>query len=380
MVIRYVVTSYCLTRGTMRITSKIHSWLTLLKSPNITFVDINGDTYDIGVDLQRMILTNMQPFYEAHNLEPNDSIFLHLEDATIIAEAVKATPGRSAGRNNKLRDAAAKQPPDPAPAEEDDKYISSPVPILQSHELPSALKSLFSQLGFVLESAPQPWIWRATIAGHFLKLGLYLTEKPLTNYILLRNQCPAHYVGIVSQEKIWEEEAENIRRARLVFISLEALEVMQDILAASTLGRTDFLALLKQGWITADALSVYTARKSLPREWQQISKIITLLTDIPPEQPFLFSEISTIAREVGIEPKTALEIVAFLSHPFMGVLTKLGSGEYMLPAQTVLNLTTVAEHLTNMAKVLASRPPSLPKIERVERIVVPNAPGKDNPW
>ena len=376
---RYVVTSYCLAQGTMRITPKIHSWLTPLKSPNIAFVDINGNTYDVGVDLQQMVLTNMRPFYEAHHLEPNDSVFLHLEDAIISAEAVKAAPRCGPGRNNQLRDTAAKQPPSPAPTQEGGRHIL-PAPIPRSLEPPPGLKGVFAQLGFALESAPQPWIWRATIAGHFLKLGLYVIEKPLTDYAPLRQQCPAHYVGVLSPEKIWEEQAEQIRQARLVFISLESLEVMREMLASTTLGRTDFLALLKQGWITLDALSVYSARRNLPRAWAQVSKIIALLTDIPPEQPFFFGEISARAREVGIETKTALEIVAFLSHPFMGVLTKLDNGEYMLPAQTVINLTAVAEHLKDIAKVLDSRLPSLPETERVERIVVSKPPGKDNLW
>ncbi|GEM86666.1 hypothetical protein [Meiothermus granaticius] len=364
---RYVLTSNCLTTGTMNLTLTLRNYLQ--GRDHVIFRDEDGDTYAAEVNWGRGRIEGLGAYYDKRRLSANETLLLHFEGEEIGLEAL--TP---AAKPAKPRRAPA-PPPEPAPepaegsrAEKPEKRVKvTPYPrevlfpqVPVSAEAP-AFSADLEALGLVRESGGPPWTFRAVLGRRTFSLALVrFGEMEARELLALRQSGRVHYAAIVAGESSRAEALSEVGSVRpsglgqggLAYVSPEALSRLVKLRSVFPLGALDLEKRLREGRLDLESIASLEAEISgVLAERGVFSAGLALLAELPPQQIFLLADLMPTARELGLEPDQLQGVLETLSTPPFLLLKRLSPGEFLMRQ----SVNQALEEWTEYAAVMERR-------------------------
>ncbi|WP_337871494.1 hypothetical protein [Meiothermus sp.] len=365
MTARYVLTSACLTSGTMNLTQSLRVFLQ--GRDKIVLRDEDGETYDACVNWQHNRLEGLAPYYAKRRLGVNDKIALHLEGGEIGLEAL--TPSAKPARPRSTESERPRpQPAEPLPEKPEKRVKVTPYPkeVIFPHKPATSEVPAFSAdlevLGFSRESSSAPWVFRAAMGRRTFHLALAkfgeMEAKELLSY---RQQGRVQYAAIVVGESSKAEALAEIATVRpsgllqvgLGYVSPEALQRLAKLRSAFPVGPLDIERLLREGRIDLEAIQgLENEISKVLHERGHFSAVLTLLADQRPQQVFLLADLMPMAREMNLEADHLQEVLQSLSSPPFLLLKRLSPGEFLMRQSVEQALADWAEYAQVMSRRL----------------------------
>ncbi len=365
MIARYVLTSACLTSGTMNLTQSLRVFLQ--GKDLIALRDEEGEIYDASVNWRQNRLEGLAPYYAKRRLGVNDKIALHLEAGEIGLEAL--TPSAKPARPRSTESERPRpQPAEPLTEKPEKRVKVTPYPkeVIFPHKPATSEVPAFSTdleaLGFSRESSSAPWVFRAAMGRRTFHLALAkfgeMEAKELLSY---RQQGRVQYAAIVAGESSKPEALAEIATVRpsgllqvgLGYVSPEALQRLAKLRGAFPVGPLDIERLLREGRIDFEAVQGLENEISrVLHERGHFSAVLTLLADQPPQQVFLLADLMPMAREMNLEADHLQEVLQSLSNPPFLLLKRLSPGEFLMRQSVDQALADWAEYAEVMVRRL----------------------------
>jgi hypothetical protein len=321
---RYVLTSLCLSTGTIFLTQTLRQHLR--GRDLIHLVDEDGETYEARIDWNSGRLLGLAPYYEKRRLGVNEAIEFFLEgEALHLQTLAQLAPRKSP------------PPPPPPPPPEPARVRVSPYPkeilypqVPPPAELPGFIKDL-EALGFTLEAGGPPWQLQASLGRRALSLALARWGELDPEALLeLRRQGRVRFAGVVLGESLYRSEPPKLP-AGLQVITSEALREMVKLRRYFPVGPLDLERLLKAPLVDLESVrSLEGELSGLLGERAAFSAILMLLAEMSPQKVFLFAELLPSALELGLDNATLTQALEVLSGPPFLLLQRLAPGEYLL--------------------------------------------------
>lgn len=363
MIARYVLTSTCLSSGTMNLTQSLRVFLQ--GKDRVVLRDEEGETYDVSVNWRQNRLEGLAPYYAKRRLGVNDRIILHFEGEEIGLEALAP-----AAKPAKVRfsEPERKTQPEAAPEKPEKRVKVTPYPkeVIFPHkpvasEVPSFVADL-EALGFSRESGSAPWVFRAAMGRRTFHLALAkFGEMEARELLAYRQQGRVQYAAVVAGESSKPEaltEIASVRPSGLVqvglgYVSPEALQRLAKLRGAFPLSPLDIERLLREGRIDLEAIQGLEREISgVLRERSHFSAVLTLLADQPSQQVFLLADLMPMAREMNLEADHLQNVLESLSNPPFLLLKRLSPGEFLMRQTVEQALADWVEYAEVMAQRL----------------------------
>lgn len=344
MIAHYVLTSACLSNGTMNITQSLRVFLQ--GKDGITLRDEEGEAYEGSLNWQQNRLEGLAPYYAKRRLGVNDKIALHLGAGEIGLEAL--TPLAKPARPRAVESERSKPQPAAEPqlekTEKRVKVTPYPKEVIFPHKPVASELPAFSidleALGFIRESNSAPWVYRAAMGRRTFHLALAkFGEMEAKELLAYRQQGRVQYAAIVAGESSKPEALIEIASARpsglvqigLGYVSPEALQRLTRLRGSFPVGPLDIERLLREGRIDFEAIQGFEREVfGVLNERGHFSAVLTLLADQPPQQVFLLADLMPMARELGLEADHLQSVLESLSSsPFL-LLKRLSPGEFLM--------------------------------------------------
>ncbi|MBF6593146.1 MAG: hypothetical protein IVW51_01705 [Thermaceae bacterium] len=364
---RYVLTSNCLTSGTMNLTLTLRNYLQ--GRDNVTFRDEDGDSYETQVNWARGRIEGLGAYYDKRRLSANEIIALHFEGEEIGLEALTPTAKPAKPRRGPPQPEPAH--PEPAKVEKVEKPQKrvkvTPYPrevlfpqIPQSSEAPAFAADL-EVLGLSRESAGLPWTFRAALGRRAFTLALArFGEMEAKELLAFRQSGRVQYAAIVAGESSRSEALSEIASVRpsglgqvgLAYVSPEALGRLVKLQGAFPIGALDIEKLLREGRLDLESIaSLESEISGVLGERGAFSAVLTLLCELSSQQIFLLADLMPTAREMNLEADHLQGVLETLSSPPFLLLKRLSPGEFLM-RQTV---SRALSDWTEYARVMERR-------------------------
>ena len=397
MIARYILTSTCLSTGTMNLTQPLRFFLQ--GKDRVTLKDEEGETYDIEINWAKNRLEGLEPYYSKRRLGVNDKILLHLEGNQIALEALTPTAKPARPRHAEVKPpfgarglprpegdrplgarglhrpegdrppGAQRVPGEESSSEKPEKRVKvTPYPkeVIFPHrpvasEVP-AFSADLEALGFSRESGSAPWVFRALLGRRTFHLALAkFGEMEAKELLAYRQQGRVQYAAIVAGESSKPEALAEISALRpsglaqvgLGFASPEALQRLAKLRSVFPVGPLDVERLLRKGPIDLEAIQTLEQEISgLLRERSHFSAVLTLLADQPPQKVFLLADLMPMAREMNLEADHLQKVLESLSNPPFLLLKRLSPGEFLMRQSVEESLADWIEYAQVMTRRL----------------------------
>lgn len=341
---RYVLTSTCLNTGTMALTQSLRQFLH--EQNSILVRDEDGETYSATVNWALGRLEGLSSYYQKRRLGVNDKIALHFEGDALSLEAL--TPAAKPVKTRAERVAPEPERPaaEPQPERQEKRVRVTPYPkevmfpqVPVRAEAPSFSQEL-EQLGLTRESISAPWIFKASMGRRSYSVALAkFGEVEAKDLLAFRQQGKVQYAAIVAGESSRAEalaEIDGVRPSGLVqiglgYVSPEALQRLLKLKSAFPVGALDLERLLREGRV--DFESIQTLEREISGvlgERGHFSAVLTLLSELSPQQVFLLGDLMPTAREMNLEADHLQSVLESLSSaPFL-LLKRISPGEFIM--------------------------------------------------
>ncbi|GIW24051.1 hypothetical protein [Meiothermus sp.] len=365
MIARYVLTSTCLSSGTMNLTQSLRVFLQ--GKDRIALRDEEGEIYDGIVNWRQNRLEGLAPYYAKRRLNVNDKIALHLEGDEIGLEALTPTAKSARPRATEV-ERSRPQLPEPTPEKTEKRIKVTPYPkeVIFPHKPVASEAPAFSAdleaLGFSRESGSAPWVFRAALGRRTFHLALAkFGEMDAKELLAYRQQGRVQYAAIVAGESSKPEALAEIAAVRpsglvqmgLGFVSPEALQRLVKLRTAFPVGPLDVERLLREGRIDLESIQGLEREISaVLRERSHFSAVLTLLAEMPPQQVFLLADLMPMAREMYLEADHLQQVLESLSNPPFLLLKRLSPGEFLMRQSVEQTLADWVEYAEVMARRL----------------------------
>lgn len=358
---RYVLTSSCLSTGSMHLTRTLRQ--SLMGQDSARFVDEEGEVYECKVNWAAGCVEGLGPYYAKRRLAVNEVIVLGFEGGRVNLQAMNQRPPKPAPRV---------QPPQEAPAAEPHKALErrvrispSPKEHLSQHagmsvETPSFAADM-ERLGFHREHGGPPWLFTATLGRRAYSIALArMGEVDPTDLLALRRKGIVQYAGIVTGESLRREvEAEllgsnppGLFEPSLCIVTPEALLKLAKLRAAFPVGALDIERLVRGGRLDLNALGGLEAElDGVLGERATFSAVLMVLSELPPQRVFLLADLLPSAAELGLEPENVRQVLDVLAGPPFMLLKRLSPGEFLLRAP----ISQALEELSQYARLVLER-------------------------
>jgi len=362
MTARYVLTSTCLSTGTMSLTQPLRVFLQ--GKDRIALRDEEGETYQVSVNWAQNRLEGLAPYYAKRRLGVNDRIVLHLEGNEIALEALAPAAKPARPRHAEVKP----QPSEPSPEKPERRVKVTPYPkeVIFPHKPAASGVPAFSAdleaLGFSRESGNAPWVFRAALGRRTFHLALAkFGEMEARELLAYRQQGQVQYAAIVAGESSKLEALAEIAAVRpsglaqvgLGYVSPEALQRLVKLRGLFPLGPLDVERLLREGRIDLEAIQTLEQEVSgVLRERSHFSAVLTLLADQPPQKVFLLADLMPMAREMNLEADHLQRVLESLSSPPFLLLKRLSPGEFLMRQSVEQALTDWVEYAQVMTRRL----------------------------
>jgi hypothetical protein len=365
---RYVLTSNCLATGTMNLTLTLRNYLQ--GRDRVIFRDEDGDTYETEVNWVRGRIEGLGAYYDKRRLSANETVMLHFEGEEIGLEALTpaAKPAKPRRAPHPQPDPERPEPVEVARAEKPEKRVKvTPYPrevlfpqVPVSTE-PPAFSADLEALGLSRESGGPPWIFRAALGRRTFSLALArFGEMEAKELLAVRQFGRVQYAAIVAGESSRAEALSEIGSVRpsglgqggLAYISPEALSRLAKLRLAFPLGALDLEKLLREGRLDLESIAGLESEISgVLGERGTFSAVLTLLSEMPPQQIFLLADLMPTAREMGLEADQLQSVLETLSTPPFLLLKRLSPGEFLMRQ----SVNQALEEWTEYAAVMERR-------------------------
>ena len=329
MTARYVLTSACIQTGTMALTVSLRQ--RLLGREQVRFVDEDGEAYTVEVDWKAGVL--------------NETVLLLFRGEEVELKAAPRPGQRPPAREREARPEEASPPPESQKRRV--RVTPYPKEVLFPHEPlepPGATEDL-RRLGFQLEEGP-PWVYRAFSGRRRLTLVLlrlgegeverlkpYRLQGAYTALLAPESQRPRVPDGLLS-----DPPAAPTRLARLK--------------GRFPLTPWDLEDLLKEGRVDLEAVEALEDRLAAElSERGAFAALLLLLARKPLGEVFLLADLEAEALEEGLVPEVVRQGVEVLAQPPFLLLKRLSPGEFLLRQ----SVEEALEDLRAFAEGLAGR-------------------------
>jgi len=338
----YVLTSTCLSTGTMNLTLSLRSYLK--DRAVVTFRDEDGEIFEARVDWAANRIEGLGPYYNKRRLSVNEKIALHFEEDIIGLEALTAV-AKPARPRAKEPQPEPERPQAPEPvAEKRVKVTPYPKEVLFPQvpvrtELPNFAADL-EALGLTRESSSPPWVFRAAMGRRTFSLALArFAEIEARELLAFRQSGRVQYAVIVAGESSKAEALAEIAAVRpsglgqvgLGYVSPEALQRLAKLKSAFPLGALDLERLLREGRVDFESIQGLEHEIfGVLGERGAFSGVLSLLSEMSEQHIFMIGELMPIAREMNLEADHLQSVLETLSSPPFLLLKRLSPGEFLM--------------------------------------------------
>lgn len=366
---RYVLTSTCLNTGTMSLT---HSLRNYLKDKDvITFRDEDGEIFETRVNWVANRIEGLGPYYNKRRLSVNEKVALHFEPEVIGIEAL--TPAAKPAKPKAAGEPERQSPPAPTkplPERPEKRVVVTPYPkevlfpqVPLRTDVPNFAADL-EALGFSRETAASPWVFRAALGRRTFSVALArFGETGAKELLAFRQQGRAQYAAIVAGESSKTEALAEMGAVRpsglsqsgLGYVSPEALQRLVKLRGAFPLGALDIERLLREGRVDLESIQHLEHEISgVLGERGAFSAVLTVLSELTPQQVFMIGDLMPTAREMNLESDHVQSVLETLSSPPFLLLKRLSPGEFLMRQSVDNALAEWMEYSEVMAHRLES--------------------------
>jgi len=343
MTARYVLTSACIQTGTMALTVSLRQ--RLLGREQVRFVDEDGEAYTVEVDWKAGVLRGLGPYYQKRRLSANETVLLLFRGEEVELKAAPRPGQRPPAREREARPEEVSPPPESQKRRV--RVTPYPKEVLFPHEPlepPGATEDL-RRLGFQLEEGP-PWVYRAFSGRRRLTLVLLrLGEGEVERLKPYRLQ--GAYTALLAPESQRDRVPEGVG-----FVSPEALTRLARLKGRFPLTPWDLEDLLKEGRVDLEAVEALEDRLAAElSERGAFAALLLLLARKPLGEVFLLADLEAAALEEGLVPEVVRQGVEVLAQPPFLLLKRLSPGEFLLRQ----SVEEALEDLRAFAEGLAGR-------------------------
>lgn len=366
---RYVLTSTCLNTGTMSLT---HSLRNHLKGKDVvSFRDEDGETFETRVNWITNRIEGLGPYYNKRRLSVNEKVALSFDAESGVIGIEALTPAAKPAKP-KAAEPERQNPLPPAkpPEKPEKRVVVTPYPkevlfpqVPVRTEVPNFAADL-EALGFNRETAASPWVFRAALGRRTFSLALArFGETGAKELLAFRQQGRTQYAAIVAGESSKTEALAEISAVRpsglsqsgLGFVSPEALQRLVKLRGAFPLGALDIERLLREGRVDLESIQHLEHEISgVLGERGAFSAVLTVLSELTPQQVFMIGDLMPTAREMNLESDHVQSVLETLSSPPFLLLKRLSPGEFLMRQSVDSALAEWMEYSEVMAHRLES--------------------------
>lgn len=352
MTVRYILTSTCLSSGTMSLTRSLREQLSGKRQVRLS--DEEGETFEALVNWERGRLEGLGNYFAKRRLGVNETVLLHFEGSAIALEVAHARPPRP---KPIVPPEPPSQTPEP-PSKEKRVRVVTPYPkevMFPQNPVasePPAFAADLERLGLYRESGGPPWRFRASLGRRTFAVALARPDEAIPAELLaMRQQGLVQYAGIVASES-QRLEVQTGLETGVAYLSPEALQKLAKLRGLFPVGILDLERLLRQGRVDVAALEALEHEVSaLLGERAAFSAVLMCLAEISPQQVFMLADLTSTAAEMGIEASKVQHALEVLSGPPFLILKRLAPGEFLLREP----VTKALEALANYARFVGDR-------------------------
>lgn len=366
---RYVLTSTCLNTGTMSLT---HSLRSHLKGKDVvSFRDEDGETFETRVNWITNRIEGLGPYYNKRRLSVNEKVALSFDAESGVIGIEALTPAAKPAKP-KAAEPERQNPLPPAkpPEKPEKRVVVTPYPkevlfpqVPVRTEVPNFAADL-EALGFNRETVASPWVFRAALGRRTFSLALArFGETGAKELLAFRQQGRTQYAAIVAGESSKTEALAEISAVRpsglsqsgLGFVSPEALQRLVKLRGAFPLGALDIERLLREGRVDLESIQHLEHEISgVLGERGAFSAVLTVLSELTPQQVFMIGDLMPTAREMNLESDHVQSVLETLSSPPFLLLKRLSPGEFLMRQSVDSALAEWMEYSEVMAHRLES--------------------------
>lgn len=366
---RYVLTSTCLNTGTMSLT---HSLRNHLKGKDVvSFRDEDGETFETRVNWITNRIEGLGPYYNKRRLSVNEKVALSFDAESGVIGIEALTPAAKPAKP-KAAEPERQNPLPPAkpPEKPEKRVVVTPYPkevlfpqVPVRTEVPNFAADL-EALGFNRETVASPWVFRAALGRRTFSLALArFGETGAKELLAFRQQGRTQYAAIVAGESSKTEALAEISAVRpsglsqsgLGFVSPEALQRLVKLRGAFPLGALDIERLLREGRVDLESIQHLEHEISgVLGERGAFSAVLTVLSELTPQQVFMIGDLMPTAREMNLESDHVQSVLETLSSPPFLLLKRLSPGEFLMRQSVDSALAEWMEYSEVMAHRLES--------------------------
>ena len=356
---RYVVTSSCLSSGTISLTRSLREMLS--GKEQIQCIDEDGDVLNCNVNWVSGVLEGLAPYFEKRRLQVNDVIWLTHENEKMQLEA-------AAARKVRPRPVRQQQPATPinkeekvpiaheaiAPSGHADPAPRKRVRITGRNERSTPAQPKYLQLLKSLELKSQPaenyMVFRAYLGRreYTLALKIYGDAEP-ADLLELRRTGKADYVAVLTPEAKRSAAQKEFGGLRVILITPEALEQLVALKKLFPIGPVELERLLRKGQVNLESVAELTKEV---RHWVNeraiFSAVLLALVEYKKQQIFFIEDILANLGDSRWNQEQVRKVLEALTGPPFLLLEKTNPGEYLLREPVADNLTHLAEYALSL--------------------------------
>ncbi len=360
---RYVVTSSCLSSGTISLTRSLREMFS--GKERVQCVDEDGETLECNVNWVSSVLEGLSPYFEKRRLQVNDVIWLTYEGEKVSLEAAAA---------RKVRPRPVQQPvQQPAPP----VTVEEKVPVAHESNVPTGAttgnptpskrvrvtgrsdRRPPTRPGYVqalekLELKHQPAeshdVFRAYLGRreYSLALGRYGEAQP-ADMMELRRTGKADYAALLVPQAQLDRAQKELGGLRVALVSPEALERLVSLKKLFPVGPVELERLLKSGQVDLETVAELSEEV---RRWvgerAVFSAVLLGLVEYNRQQVFFTEDILANLGEGDWDKEQVRVVLEALTGPPFLLLEKTAPGEYLLRESVADNLAHLAEYALSL--------------------------------